>query len=178
MPRRRDPNKPRCDIENVHREWKEAPAVRLAAVRNDRLFESPRKVGDSPGGGQPSVKACIKDAVHNQYVLLPLLQRMALVEGHQLPFLKDIARESLRSMKLPISFLTFICESVSVLSICFVCSWTFISTRLQWQPLNSGNGTKGISSKYRSIIKAFHPYIVPPPVIRPEVLGSRSFAQR
>ena len=180
MPRRRDPNKPRCDIENVHRDWKEAPAVRLAAVRNDRLFESSGKVGDSPSGGKPAVKACIKDAVHNQYVLLPLLERVALVENHQLPCLKDIARESLR-LKCYILFENHLWIRFCIFHFfCMYMSHIYISTPLvlQWQPLNSGNGIHGISTKYRSKINSIPSYITPPPVIRLAFLGLGSFAQR
>lgn len=85
--------KPSCDVENISREWKDAPAVRLVAVRRDRLFES-SKVRSDVDENQP-LKFCIKDAVHNQYVLIPMLRRMAMQKNHPLPSLKAIAREIL-----------------------------------------------------------------------------------
>ena len=98
MPRRRaaDPDRPVCNLERVHREWKESAAVRLVSVRRDRLFESSNckpGVGDDPTCA--TIKFCIKDAVHNQFVLIPLLRRMASDGKHPLPPLKDLARENL-----------------------------------------------------------------------------------
>ena len=89
--------KPSCDVENLHREWKDSAGVRNVAIKQDRLFESSKRVGDSDVQGEKAtLKFCIKDAVHNQFVLMPILQRMAAVEGHPLPYLKPLARESLK----------------------------------------------------------------------------------
>ena len=85
--------KPSCNVENINREWKDAPAVRLVAVRRDRLFES-SKVRSDLEENQP-LKLCIKDAVHNKYVLIPMLRRMAMMKNHTLPSVKAIAREIL-----------------------------------------------------------------------------------
>ena len=85
--------KPSCNVENINREWKDAPAVRLVAVRRDRLFES-SKVRSDLEENQP-LKLCIKDAVHNKYVLIPMLRRMAMMKNHILPSVKAIAREIL-----------------------------------------------------------------------------------
>ena len=94
MPRRSaaDPRRPACSIDRVHREWKEAPAVRLVSVKRDRLFESSK---DKDNTTASSIKFCIKDAVHNQFVLIPLLRRMAAHETHPLPPLKALAQETL-----------------------------------------------------------------------------------
>ena len=80
-----------CNIENVNRQWKEAAAVRLVAVKRDRLFESCMA---SEGENLP-LKFSIKDAIHNQFVLIPVLRAMALDPKHPLPILKHLARESL-----------------------------------------------------------------------------------
>ena len=83
---------PSCDAGRVHREWKQEPAVRHAVVKNDRMFES--HLVES-GKEVPAVKSTIKDAVHDQFVLIPLLQRMAQHANHPVPYVNDLARESL-----------------------------------------------------------------------------------
>ncbi|CAK9084998.1 unnamed protein product [Durusdinium trenchii] len=55
----------------------------MVAIRSDRLFESHK----GAKAEQP-LKICIKDAVHNMYVLIPLLEKMALDPSHPLPYLK------------------------------------------------------------------------------------------
>ena len=96
MPRKLDREKaaarPACDIENIHREWKAEAAVRHAAINTDRLFESSM---NTEGLERKAVKFCIKDAVYNQYVMAPLLYRMAQEPSHPLPTLSNLARESL-----------------------------------------------------------------------------------
>ena len=77
-----------CDIENVYREWKAAPACRHVAVETDRIFES----HEGKGKG---VKFCIKDAVHNKFVLTPLLERLRFTPQMKLPSVKALAREIL-----------------------------------------------------------------------------------
>ena len=84
--------RPSCDINDIHREWKEQAAVRHVAINTDRLFESSM---NTPGLEKKSVKFCIKDAVHNQHVMAPLLYRMARDPTHPLPTLSNVARESL-----------------------------------------------------------------------------------
>ena len=84
---------PACDVERVHREWKDTPAVRHISVRRDRLFESHKSHPDSDE--HSGIKFCIKDAVHNQHVLLPLLRRMAHDEKHPLPSLKSLITQTL-----------------------------------------------------------------------------------
>ena len=84
---------PTCEVGGVYKEWKAENAVRLVAVRSDRLFESSK--AKDPSGEPVGVKFNIKDSVHNQFVLKPLLQRMALHEHHPLPYIKDVAREKL-----------------------------------------------------------------------------------
>ena len=85
--------RPSCDVERVHREWKDTPAVRHVSVRRDRLFESHQPHPDSDE--KVSIKFCIKDVVHNQYVLIPLLRRMAHDEKHPLPSLKSLITQTL-----------------------------------------------------------------------------------
>lgn len=82
-------SKPACDTELVYREWKESPGVRAVVVRKDRLFE-PHK-----DNGEQAIKICIKDAVHNRCVIIPVLKRMAVHEKHPLPYLKPLLREIL-----------------------------------------------------------------------------------
>lgn len=77
-----------CDVHNIHREWKEQAAVRHVAVQRDRLFHSYQGEGYS-------IKFVIKDAVHNQHVLIPMLKRMAILNKHPLPKLKNLAKEML-----------------------------------------------------------------------------------
>ena len=84
---------PTCEVDGVYKDWKAENAVRLVAVRSDRLFE-PTKAKD-PSGEPMSIKFNIKDSVHNQFVLKPMLQRMAMYEHHPLPYVKDLAREKL-----------------------------------------------------------------------------------
>lgn len=76
-----------CKVDNVYREWMDAPAVRLAMVEKGRLFQ-PKKVGEQ-------LKICIKDAVLNKHVLIPLLKKMASTPEHPIPYLKPLAREPL-----------------------------------------------------------------------------------
>lgn len=83
---------PACDVDQVSRLWKESHSVRRVAVRSDRLFESPRKAVE--GEEKIPVKLCIKDAIHNQNVLIPILHRMASHPKHPLPYLKPLAHES------------------------------------------------------------------------------------
>ena len=78
-----------CNIDGVWKEWKQQAAVRHVAVEHDRMFAS------SQGDQKKSVKICIKDAVHNQHVLAPVLRRMAVAEKHKLPYVKILANESL-----------------------------------------------------------------------------------
>eukprot|EP00438_Fugacium_kawagutii_P012769 Skav214218 [mRNA] locus=scaffold489:544926:549630:+ [translate_table: standard] len=52
--------RPTCETELVYRQWKESAAVRMVAVRCDRLFEF-------PGGADVKAKISIKTAVHNQH---------------------------------------------------------------------------------------------------------------
>lgn len=84
--------KPVCNVETVSREWKEIPGVRHVAVQRDRLFESHIQ-GETED--KVAIKFCIKDAVHNQQVLIPLLRRMSVDKVHPIPHLKPLARESL-----------------------------------------------------------------------------------
>ena len=77
-----------CNVDGVWKEWKQQAAVRHVAVETDRLFESSQ-------GAKQAIKFCIKDAVRNEYVLAPLLYRMAMVENHPLPYVKPLANESL-----------------------------------------------------------------------------------
>ena len=77
-----------CDIENIYREWKAAPACRHVAVEDDRMFQSHQ-------GKNKTVKFCIKDAVHNKFVLTPLLERLTVTPEHKLPSVKALAREIL-----------------------------------------------------------------------------------
>ena len=81
-----------CDTSNIHREWRQEAAVRHTAVNTDRLFQSHQ---DVQGGERHSIKFSIKDAVHNEFVLAPLLFRMARDRTHPIPYLEDLARESL-----------------------------------------------------------------------------------
>ena len=82
--------RPTCEIENVYRSWRDSIAVRHVAVRNDRLFEFPKP----KDGSELKTKISIKTAVHNQYVLIPLLAKMAEHTGHPLPKVKPLARET------------------------------------------------------------------------------------
>lgn len=77
-----------CLVEGVYKEWKNAPAVRNVVLETDRLFQSSCHE-------RKAIKFCIKDAVYNQYVLAPVLFRMAMVDSHPLPCLKVLARENL-----------------------------------------------------------------------------------
>ena len=77
-----------CNIENVYREWKANPAVRKVIIARDRMFESWK--GPSDG-----VKFGIKDAVHNRFVLIPLLEKLSVTPGLKLPSVKSLAREIL-----------------------------------------------------------------------------------
>ena len=77
-----------CDIENIYREWKAAPACRHVAVETDRIFQSHQ-------GRGKAIKFCIKDAVHNKFVLTPLLERLTLTPQLKLPSVKALAREIL-----------------------------------------------------------------------------------
>lgn len=79
-----------CAVDSAHRSWKDHHAVRRLAVKADRLFE-PSKPSD--GDEKPPVKFCIKDAVYNQHVLVPLLERMAEFPHHPLPRVKPLAHE-------------------------------------------------------------------------------------
>lgn len=83
-----------CDVSGVYKEWKEAPSVRLVALRQDRLFES-SKPPVPKGEEKVGIKFNIKDAVHNQFVLKPLLERMSQHDHHPVPYVKDLAREKL-----------------------------------------------------------------------------------
>ena len=83
-----------CDVSGVYKEWKEAPSVRLVALRADRLFESSKSMVPN-GGEKGTIKFNIKDAVHNQFVLKPLLERMSQHDHHPVPYVKDLAREKL-----------------------------------------------------------------------------------
>lgn len=85
--------RPSCDPELVYRTWKATDSIRMVAIRSDRLFESHK----GAKAEQP-LKICIKDAVHNMYVLIPLLEKMALDPSHPLPYLKPLARETLVHM--------------------------------------------------------------------------------
>ena len=80
--------RPACHVEGVYKEWKDAPAVRQVVIETDRLFQS-------SSDERKAIKFCIKDAVRNQYVLAPVLFRMALNDSHPLPCLKVLARENL-----------------------------------------------------------------------------------
>lgn len=109
MPRKnRASKRPSCDTQLIHREWKQEPAVRHTAVKTDRLFESSQA---SENGQSTAIKFCIKDAVHNRFVLEPLLHRMAKVEVHPLPYLDNLLNERLASI-------THIVYIFSYLSIC------------------------------------------------------------
>lgn len=77
-----------CDVENVYREWKASPGCRHMAVEMDRLFQSSK-------GRDFEVKFCIKDAVHNKQVLIPLLERLGKSPNFKLPSVKHLAREML-----------------------------------------------------------------------------------
>lgn len=91
---------PTCDVEMVYREWKDDPSVRMVACRTDRIFESSKTSGADVVG----VRFNIKDAVHNQCVLKPLLHRMAQHPHHPVPYVKELAKESLarsRSFFIP-----------------------------------------------------------------------------
>ena len=80
-------SKATCDVENVYRQWKECPGIRHTAIKLDRIFEPSRK--DEP------VKFCIRDCVHNQLVIIPLLERMARDPSHPIPYIKALCREHL-----------------------------------------------------------------------------------
>lgn len=80
-----------CDVTNVNRCWKEEHSVRRVAVKWDRIFE-PSKIVDEDNKA-PIIKFSIKDAVHNQFVLVPILERMAASPEHPLPYLKPLAHE-------------------------------------------------------------------------------------
>lgn len=82
---------PACDTDLVYREWKNEPSVRLVTVKRDRMFE-PTNSDKDP---LPDIKINIRDCVHNQYVLKPLLHRMAKYSHHPLPYIKPLAREIL-----------------------------------------------------------------------------------
>lgn len=84
---------PTCEISRVYREWKEQPAVRQVAIRADRLFEASRP--PAADGVPAGIKFGIRDAVHNQFVLRPLLQRMAQNPHHPVPYVKELGAESL-----------------------------------------------------------------------------------
>lgn len=86
MPRKAQASKPACNAELVYRDWKSSPGVRAVVVRRDRLFE--------PATANQNIKICIKDAVHNQCVIKPVLYRMAADPSHPLPYLKPLLRES------------------------------------------------------------------------------------
>jgi len=90
MPRAKPSAKvgPPCDVQHIYREWKASAGVRNVAVKRDRIFES--SVGDDSG-----IKFVIKDAAHNELVLIPILKRMAATPQHRLPNVKDLAREML-----------------------------------------------------------------------------------
>lgn len=79
-----------CETENINRAWMNSDAVRFVTIRNDRMFESHRG-----RGADKVVKVSIKDAVHNKFALIPLLESMASHDGHPLPYVKDLARETL-----------------------------------------------------------------------------------
>ena len=81
-----------CDVLDVYKDWKKEPSVRLVTLRADRLFEAS---GQHASTERLSVKFNIKDAVHNQFVLKPLLHRMAQHDHHPVPYVKDLAREKL-----------------------------------------------------------------------------------
>lgn len=80
-----------CETELIYRAWKESNAVRMVALRTDRLFEFPKP----KGGGESKSRVSIKNAVHNQYVLIPLLKNMAMHPEHPLPYIKPLAGETL-----------------------------------------------------------------------------------
>lgn len=102
-PNSSDAAKPVCNVERVSREWKALPGVRHVAVQRDRLFESHIQ-GESHE--KVAIKFCIKDAVHNQQVLIPLLERMSVDKAHPIPHLKPLAQESL-SFGFIINFLIY-----------------------------------------------------------------------
>ena len=77
--------------------------VREVAVRTDRLFASAK-------GDREQVKFCIKDAIYNQHVLMPLLQKMSEVPSHPLPYLKPLARENLGAQFLSFCFVEWSSE--------------------------------------------------------------------
>ena len=92
-----------CDVTNVNRCWKEEHSVRKVAIKWDRIFEPSRIVDEDDK--TPIIKFSIKDAVHNQYVLIPILERMAALPEHPLPYLKPLAHEFLALQKLDRLFL-------------------------------------------------------------------------
>lgn len=82
--------KPKCEIRNIYKEWKASHAVRMVAVKADRLLVSAK----GPEEGQErQVKMCIKDAARNKFVLTPVLALMADHPCHPLPSIKELARE-------------------------------------------------------------------------------------
>lgn len=91
MPVKGQPRKAACDVSTVHRCWKDAHSVRRVSVKCDRLFETSSTVGELDE--KPNIKFTIKDAVHNQFVLVPLLERMSKHPHHPIPYLKPLAHE-------------------------------------------------------------------------------------
>jgi hypothetical protein len=120
---------PTCEVDGVYKEWKAENAVRMVAVRSDPLFE-PNKAKDS--SGEPiGVKFNIKDSVHNQFVLNPMLQRMAQHQHHPLPYVKDVAQENLiRLQPVPMNM------SAKLHS----CTFHFILGQKQSQKITTGKG--------------------------------------
>lgn len=94
-----------CDATHVYRAWMEAHSVRRVAISCDRLFES--SVPSDKNGHTTPVKFTIKDSIHNQYVLIPLLERMAEHPGHPLPYIKPLAKE-FPILLAPANFFLFI----------------------------------------------------------------------
>ena len=86
MPPKAEVAKPACNVELVYRDWKSSPGVRAVVVKWDRLFEATKE--------DETIKICIKDAVHNQCVIKPVLHRMAADPSHPLPYVKTLMRES------------------------------------------------------------------------------------
>ncbi len=78
-----------CETQHVSRAWHDSHVMRRVAVRRDRLFESFK----STDSESYPIKVCIKDSIHNQYVLIPLLEKMALHSHHPLPTIKALAKE-------------------------------------------------------------------------------------
>ena len=81
-------SKTTCDVENIYRDWKGDHQVRRVLIECDRTFRSHKQASDP-------VKFCIKDAVFNKPVLLPLLHCVAQHPSHVLPGVKPLAREIL-----------------------------------------------------------------------------------